>query len=276
MIIRKTYDSHYVRLKATGDQGIVSAVVSVWNNVDLQGDRAIQGMFAKSLARWAASGDRIPAVFSHEWLDPMAHIGYVMSARETSEGLEVVVKFDIESNPQAAQVFRLLKERRITEWSFAYDTVRERKADDGANELLEVDLIEVGPTIKAANPLTRTIAAKNTSPAGTATVAWNDPRRFERVLDNQEADLRRREALKYSPAYWNRVLDRLAQPGSGGYVAPGAEPIDVDAFVTAVRQEMVEEKLAEAEQAAWEERMGANMVLDPVPVRVDSRMRPDW
>jgi hypothetical protein len=32
--------------------------------------------------------------------------------------------------------------------------------------------------------------------------------------------------------------------------------------------------LAEAEQAAWPERMYASMVLDPVPVRVDARMRP--
>jgi hypothetical protein len=36
---------------------------------------------------------------------------------------------------------------------------------------------------------------------------------------------------------------------------------------------MVEEKLAEAEQAAWEGRMGVNMVLDLVPIRVDARMR---
>jgi hypothetical protein len=38
---------------------------------------------------------------------------------------------------------------------------------------------------------------------------------------------------------------------------------------------MVEEKLAEAEQAAWEQQMQVNMVLDPVPVRVDPRMRPE-
>jgi hypothetical protein len=32
--------------------------------------------------------------------------------------------------------------------------------------------------------------------------------------------------------------------------------------------------LAEAEQAAWEGRMSINMVLAPVPVRVDERLRP--
>jgi hypothetical protein len=37
---------------------------------------------------------------------------------------------------------------------------------------------------------------------------------------------------------------------------------------------MVEEKLAEAEQAAWKGRMDINVVLHPVPVRIDARMRP--
>jgi hypothetical protein len=48
----------------------------------------------------------------------------------------------------------------------------------------------------------------------------------------------------------------------------------VDQLVLEVREEMVRESLDRAEQAAWEGRMGVNLVLDPVPVRVDARMRP--
>jgi len=66
--------------------------------------------------------------------------------------------------------------------------------------------------------------------------------------------------------------DRLDALDSGQRTRDAVDA--VDAFVTAVRQEMVEEKLAEAEQAAWEKRMHINTVLDPVPVRVDARMRP--
>jgi hypothetical protein len=51
-------------------------------------------------------------------------------------------------------------------------------------------------------------------------------------------------------------------------------PDEVDAFIREVREERVRAKLAEAEQAAWEERMGMNVVLAPAPVRVDARMRP--
>jgi hypothetical protein len=68
----------------------------------------------------------------------------------------------------------------------------------------------------------------------------------------------------------NAQLDELAKPGP---LRKTVDPAEVDRFVTAVRQEMVEEKLAEAEQA-WEGRMDINEVLDPVPVRVDARMRP--
>jgi hypothetical protein len=52
------------------------------------------------------------------------------------------------------------------------------------------------------------------------------------------------------------------------------DPGIVDAFVTEVREEMVLEALDRGEQAAWEERMQVNLVLAPVPVRVDARMRP--
>jgi hypothetical protein len=48
----------------------------------------------------------------------------------------------------------------------------------------------------------------------------------------------------------------------------------VDAFIREVREQRVLAKLAEAEQAAWGERMRINTVLAPLPVRVDARMRP--
>jgi HK97 family phage prohead protease len=257
-IVHKTYDSHYVRLKASGDEGVVTAVVAVFGNVDLQGDRVVKSAFSKSLQRWAASGDRLPCVWSHEWLDPESHIGYVTSAKETDEGLEVVAKLDIESNPRAAQIFKLLKERRLTEWSFSYDVVRERRAEDGANELLELDLIEVGPALKGANPETRTISAK--ADHALPTPVHNDPRRFDRALDGVEADLKRRLALEKSSAYWERKIDQAA---SGPPQVDPAVVKQVDDLVLATRLELIQESIDRAEQAAWEERMLINTVLDP-------------
>lgn len=158
MSIRKAYSAH---LKA-GDAGHFSAIVSVFGNVDLVGDRCVRGCFEKDLMRWRALGDPIPVIYSHSWQDPTLHIGRADAAdcEETDAGLLVRGTIDLDTET-GAHIFRLMKERRLKEWSFAYDVVRERKASDGANELLELRIIEVGPTLKGANPLTQTLVTKS-------------------------------------------------------------------------------------------------------------------
>lgn len=149
-------------LKATGEgaSGEFEALVSIFNNVDLVGDRVMPGAFTKSLERWKSSGDPIPVIWSHEWDDPNAHIGTVVEAEERPEGLYVKGQLDLE-NDFARQVHKLLMQRRVKEFSFAYDVVDEKQADDTrANDLVELDLIEVGPTLKGANPETQLIGAK--------------------------------------------------------------------------------------------------------------------
>lgn len=153
----KTYQA---QVKAIDDAaGTFEAIVSVFGNVDLGGDRVVKGAFAKSLQRWKDSGDPIPVVFSHRWDDIDAHIGKVLDAEETDNGLKVIAQLDVDDDPSAAKVHRLLKDRRIKEFSFAYDVIDEAKAD-GANELRELDLIEVGPTLKGMNPETVLVGAK--------------------------------------------------------------------------------------------------------------------
>jgi hypothetical protein len=62
---------------------------------------------------------------------------------------------------------------------------------------------------------------------------------------------------------WSNARVQRAPSQSGAF----------DDLITEVRLELAQEALARAEQAAWEERQ-LTMVLDPVPVRVDARMRP--
>lgn len=154
----KTYQA---TVKALDDDeaGTFEALVSVFGNVDHAGDRVVKGAFQKSLARWEESGDPIPVVFSHRWDDLDAHIGKVLTAEETDDGLLVTAQLDITDDPAAAKVHRLLKERRIKEFSFAYDVLDE-KTQNGANELLELDVIEVGPTLKGMNAETVLVGAK--------------------------------------------------------------------------------------------------------------------
>lgn len=142
-------------------RGRFSAIVSVFGNTDLGGDRVVEGAFAKSLDRWRASGDPIPVIWSHDWGNPNAHIGAAdpNEVKETEAGLQVDGSLDLD-NPFAAQVYRLLKERRVKEMSFGYMVNEEKPGEDGANELLEVDILEVGPTLKGMNPDTQLLGVK--------------------------------------------------------------------------------------------------------------------
>lgn len=143
--------------------GTFEALVSVFGNVDLGGDRVIKGAFADTLADWKASGDPIPVIWSHEWDDPESHIGLVLEAEERDLGLYVKAVLDVANNARAAYVARLLKERRVREFSFGYFTKEWRDLEDAENgyvrELLKVDLFEVGPTLLGMNPDTQLLEA---------------------------------------------------------------------------------------------------------------------
>ncbi len=166
-----TVDSRLPSVSYTTDEtGVFEAMVSVFNAVDYQNDRVMPGSFVKSIERWRASGNPVPILWSHSWDSPFAHVGsadpYDIREVQPGEmaqfpqgGLYVKGRFD-QDNEFARQVSKLVKERRVTGWSFSYDTIRERKASDGSNHLLELDLIEAGPTLRGAQALAATISAK--------------------------------------------------------------------------------------------------------------------
>lgn len=162
------------RVKAAGtadglEEGQFIAIVSVFGNEDSVGDVVVPGAFAETLADWAARGDPIPCIWAHDWADPFSHVGVVLEATETDAGLEVKAQIeDIDTNPTAAQVYRLLKGRRVTQFSFAYDVLEgawvksqdDQGEYDGWYELRRLKLYEVGPCLIGANQATELLAAK--------------------------------------------------------------------------------------------------------------------
>lgn len=153
--------------KALDDgKGQFEAVVAVFGNVDLGGDRIVKGAFADSLKTWEAKGRPIPVVFSHDWANLDAHIGEVLEAKETDQGLWVKAQLDMD-DPPAAKVFRMMKRGTLAEFSFAYDIVDE-KLQNGANELLKLEIIEVGPCLKGMNPATELVSVKSDGTVQTA------------------------------------------------------------------------------------------------------------
>lgn len=154
-------------IKAAGtddglQEGQFRALVSVFGNVDSYGDKVMPGAFSKTLAAWAETGDPIPIYWSHQLDDPDMNIGWVNpgDAQETADGLEVLGQLDVpDGSPKAAQVYRLMKGRRVGQFSFAYDVVDAADVD-GVNELRELKLYEVGPTPIGANDQTELLAVK--------------------------------------------------------------------------------------------------------------------
>ncbi|MFJ3507806.1 HK97 family phage prohead protease [Streptomyces luteogriseus] len=160
------------RVKAAGESdglgaGEFTALVSVFGNEDSVGDVVLPGAFTEDLDRWKRSGDPIPVIWSHDWGDPFSHIGHVTDARETPGGLVVTGQLDL-ANPKAEQVFRLLKGRRVTQFSFAYDIDDGGWGERGGREVYELRKLrihEVGPTLVGANQETELLAAKAASVA---------------------------------------------------------------------------------------------------------------
>ena len=97
------------------------------------------------------------------WENPEAHIGEVDPGDvvETDDGLFVKRgRIDLD-RPFAEQVFHLLERRRVKEFSFGYDRcVTPRPPRTAPYNLLDVDLFELGPTLKGMNPETELLAVK--------------------------------------------------------------------------------------------------------------------
>lgn len=156
-----------VHVKAIDDEsqetGEMVAYASVFNNIDRFGDVVMPGAFANSLKEYEDDDRPIPLLYGHDFYDPFANIGAVTEAVEDEKGLKVTAKFDLE-NPKAKQVFRLVKEKRLTQMSFAYDIVEAGMAErDGkpVYELKELKLLEVSVVPIGANPETEILDAKS-------------------------------------------------------------------------------------------------------------------
>ncbi|QDQ99319.1 HK97 family phage prohead protease [Tomitella fengzijianii] len=158
-------------IKAGPDDGLTdgtfTAYASVFGNVDSYGDVVMPGAFADTLTEWKASGNPIPLLFGHNMSDPDYNIGAITDAVEDDHGLKITAALDLDA-PKAAQVYRLLKGKRINQMSFAYDVLDAaegtRQNTDGdpvsVFELRKLHLHEVSVVPIGANDQTEVLAVK--------------------------------------------------------------------------------------------------------------------
>jgi hypothetical protein len=159
----KSFES--VELSAT-PQGRFRALIATFNRPDKMGDLIRPGAFAATIQAWRAKGGKVPVVFSHQSSDPAMHIGEVDPAnlQETAAGLEATGDLYLDE-PNAAKVHKQLVRKALREWSFGFLIAKSKPLGRMGRELLEVTLIELGPTVAGVGD-TATLAVKSdtTSP----------------------------------------------------------------------------------------------------------------
>ena len=118
------------------ESGSFLARVAAFGNVDSYGDRLLPGAFQASLERKAAADQRIPILWSHNFME--TPIGYTEKAYETPEGLVVEGQL-LMDDARASSVHALMSKRAVTEFSFGFipeeSTLKEgiRRADPRAD-----------------------------------------------------------------------------------------------------------------------------------------------
>lgn len=136
----------------TFTDGMFTGYASTWTATpDAYGDTVVKGAFKDTLTRWTETGGIIPVLYGHDTSDPMNNIGAVTDVVEDEYGLKVTCKLDIEDNPVAMQVWRLMKARRLREMSFAYFVTEGDPNKHGGLDLKAVDLLEVSVVMVGAN-----------------------------------------------------------------------------------------------------------------------------
>lgn len=175
-----------VDVKAIGDDdsGLFQAYASVFDNVDSYGDVVIAGAFLDSLKEYGSQGQGIPLYWRHRMDDPFMNLGATTEAREDEHGLWTECQLDL-TNETAKQVYKLLKEERVRQMSFAYDIEEaawvDRKAEEGGSyyELRKLTIHEISIVPVGANQATEILAVKSARDAVVAALTDARPKADE-------------------------------------------------------------------------------------------------
>lgn len=160
-------------LKAGADDGLAEgqflAYASTWTREpDSYGDVVAKGAFRDTLIEWKDGGNTLPILYGHDMSDPFSNLGGAVEMAEDDHGLLIKGQLDME-NPKAKQVYRMLKGRRISQMSFAFDVQEDGMVEvpksgsdktQPARELRKMKLYEVSIVPIGANQDTEVLAVK--------------------------------------------------------------------------------------------------------------------
>lgn len=138
-------------------EGRVSAVFSVFNNLDSDGDVVVPGAIKSGFK----SGD-VPMVWAHKWDMPIGKGQIVSDGDKATFNGEFFM--DTESGKEAYKIVKNMGD--MQQWSFGYrvnDSERGKFGDDekDARYLKDLTVYEVSPVLVGANQDTYTMAIKS-------------------------------------------------------------------------------------------------------------------
>jgi HK97 family phage prohead protease len=156
-----------------GDQGLVEAYCSVFNNVDYAGEIIRPGFFAETINAANNQGKAFPKIlWSHSmWDQPLGvtleaeevlpYDGRLPTSISSLGGLRVVGKFNLDTTA-GHDAFSNIKMGALDQYSIGYYVIEDKfNRETGVVELLKGDWIEWSPVNFAANDATTTVSAKN-------------------------------------------------------------------------------------------------------------------
>lgn len=155
MMLRKVSPPRSIKTDAGGH---FKAYPSTFTRTpDSYGDVIHRNAFDATLDRWRASGNTIPGLFGHHMDNPAMFVASATDFGTDDTGWWVEGTFDLDTE-MGAQVHRLVKDRRITQLSFAFDAIDQAPVTlaDGtkANELRQVEVYEFSFVAIGANQTT--------------------------------------------------------------------------------------------------------------------------
>ncbi|BDI29409.1 hypothetical protein CCAX7_14600 [Capsulimonas corticalis] len=157
-------------------QGIMEAIVAVFDNVDAAGERIKAGAFTQSLERKYPKG-----VWMHDWMIPVAKTleakellpGDPLLPAELAElgGLYVKGQFNLNTQ-RGREAFSDLDFGTVDEFSIGYVTRKDSiDSKTQVRDLIVIDLYEWSPVLVGCNPQTALIGVKQTPSGAQSTPA---------------------------------------------------------------------------------------------------------
>ena len=176
--VRVKADIKIIEKKGDKDLGIIEAYVSIFNNIDLDGDIIKQGAFKDSLKSKLPKG-----VWMHDWNLPIAK---TLKAEEDERGLHIQAEFNLETQ-RGKEAYSDIKFGIIDEFSIGFK-VLDFEWDENDNRIIKkVKLYEWSPVLAGANPDTQLLDVK----------AKKDDKKKEAKVNYVDVDYKKQRVKTY-------------------------------------------------------------------------------